>query len=148
MKHYFNVEVAKDLGINAAVVFENLAFWIKRNAEAGRNLKDGAFWMYATQKDIAAQFDHLSPKQTRTAIERLVSAGYVETGRHNRHGYDRISWYRLTEKGESVCLPGRKAKPARAVSFARKGEPIPDIKPDIKPDLETRIAELKVRIGS
>ena len=75
-------------------------------------------------------------------------AGYIETGRDNRHEYDRTSWYRLTEKGESVCLPGRKAKPSRAVPFARKGEPIPNIKPNIKPDLETRIAELKVRIGS
>lgn len=28
-----------------------------------------------------------------------------------------------------------------------EGEPIPNIKPNIKTDLETRIAELKVRIG-
>lgn len=34
-----------------------------------------------------------------------------------------------------------------AARLARKGEPIPNIKPNIKTDLETRIAELKVRIG-
>lgn len=146
VKHCFNTEIAKDVGINAAVVFENLAYWITHNEKTGRNIKDGAAWMYATQKEIAAQFGYLSVKQTRTALEKLAMGGYIETGCHNKHGYDRTAWYTLTEKGESFCRGGRKGTTKKALRIARKGEPIPDIKPDISPDIESRAEALRRRL--
>jgi DNA-binding PadR family transcriptional regulator len=147
VKHHFNIEIAKDIGINAAVVFENISYWIKHNEKAGRNKKDGMFWMYATQKDIAAQFEYLSVKQTRTALERLVEHGYLQTGRHNKHGYDRTSWYALTDKGASYCQTRRIIKPVQALRIAQEGEPIPNINPNIKPDIKHRAEELRRLIG-
>lgn len=87
MKHYFSVEIANEAGINAAIVFEYIAFWIRQNEKAGRNLKEGSTWMYSTQKEIADNFSYLSVKQVRTAIERLVEGGYIATGCFNKHKY-------------------------------------------------------------
>lgn len=156
MKHYFDVEVAKEVGINAAIIYENLSFWVKHNTKQGKNLKEGAHWMYATQKDIAAQFDYLSIKQVRTAIEKLEAAGYIKTGSFNRHGYDRTTWYSVTEKGNcespdgELQLPaGANGQPTRAIGFDISGATIPDIKQDNKnTDIKQRARELAASCGA
>lgn len=97
MKHYFDTEIAKTCGINAAVVFENIKFWIEHNRKTGRNEKDGKHWMYQTQAELSEQFDYLSVKQVRTALAKLEEAGYIIKGNYNRHKYDRTTWYTLGE---------------------------------------------------
>lgn len=139
MKHYFEVEVAAAVGVNAAVVFENIAFWILHNEKQGKNERDGAYWMYATQKQIAEQFDYLSEKQVRTAIEKLVRADFLHAGNYNRHAYDRTIWYSLGEKGESIKRKGLMLVPELANGETEKVEgsdnkvvPIPDIESDFE----------------
>lgn len=137
MKHYFEVEVAAAVGVNAAIVFENIAFWILHNEKQGKNERDGAYWMYATQKDLAEQFDYLTEKQVRTAIEKLKAADYLRVGNYNRHGYDRTVWYSLGDKGESIKRKGLMLAPVEANGETEKAEgsdnkvvPIPIIESD------------------
>lgn len=98
MKHYFDVEVAKECGINAAIIYENIAFWVRHNEKNGKNSRDGKFWVYQTQKELSEQFDYLSVKQVRTALEKLTTAGYIIKGNYNKHGYDKTTWYTITDK--------------------------------------------------
>lgn len=99
-KHYFDTAIAADVGINAAIVFENIKFWINHNEKNGKNLKEGKHWTYSTQKELSEQFEYLSVKQVRTALEKLETAGYIVKGNFNRSGYDRTCWYALGEKGQ------------------------------------------------
>ena len=150
MKHYFSVDVASEVGVNAAVVFENISFWIEYNRKTGKNERDGSHWMYSTQKDMAAQFDYLTIKQTRTALEKLERSGYIKTGRFNRHGYDRTSWFCLTEKGETICQSGKNDLPKRAKGIDREGATIPDIKSNnktVKIPSKARIDEIRKICG-
>jgi DNA-binding PadR family transcriptional regulator len=122
-KHYFRVEVAKEVGINAAVIYENIAYWIKHNAKTGKNEKDGKHWMYSTQKELSEQFDYLSLKQVRTALDKLESAGYIIKGNYNRHGYDRTTWYALTDKAAVELEAVEAAKsPRRATASNGEGK--------------------------
>ena len=130
MKHYFDVDVASDVGVHAAVVFENIAYWIEHNRKAGKNEKEGTFWMYSTQTDLAGQFQYLSVKQTRTAIEKLIGAGYLKPGCFNRHGYDRTRWYALAEKGSTVIQARQNDPPKSADGGAENDATIPDRKTD------------------
>ena len=139
MKHYFEVNVAKEVGVNAAIVYENIAFWVKHNANQGKNLREGVHWMYATQKELSEQFDYLSIKQVRTALEKLEEHEYIKTGSFNRHGYDRTTWYTITEKAESICPKGEEHlpseandEPKKAIGFDLVGATIPYIKKDNK----------------
>lgn len=156
MKHYFEVEVAAAVGVNAAVVFENIAFWILHNEKQGKNERDGAYWMYATQKDLAEQFDYLTEKQVRTAIEKLKAADYLRVGNYNRHGYDRTVWYKLGEKGESIKRKGLMLVPELANGESEKAEgsdngggAIPIYKQDIKnkDSIKKRAMEIALRCG-
>lgn len=97
-KHYFDTGIAADVGINAALVFEHIKFWIQHNEKTGKNLKEGKHWMYSTQKELSEQFEYLSVKQVRTALAKLEDAGYIIKGNFNRSGYDRTCWYALGEK--------------------------------------------------
>lgn len=157
MKHVFDVEVASEVGVNAAIVFENIAFWIEHNKKAGKNEKEGRFWMYSSISALAENFEYLTIKQTRTAIDKLLEAGYIIQGCFNRHGYDRTRWYALGEKGESTLQEGQIDLPseAKGTTTGAKvidlgGTTIPDIKadikPNIKPDLLERAQALKAKL--
>ena len=97
-KHYFDTAIAADVGINAAILYEHIKFWIDHNKKTGKNLKEGKHWMYNTQAELSEQFEYLSVKQVRTALAKLEAAGYIIKGNFNRSGYDRTGWYALGEK--------------------------------------------------
>lgn len=156
MKHYFDVYVAKEVGVNAAIVYENIAFWVNHNAKQGKNLREGVHWMYATQKELSEQFDYLSIKQVRTALEKLEEHGFIMTGSFNRHSYDRTTWYSITDKAESICPKGEKelpsganGEPKRAIGFDLAGATIPYIKKDNKiKDIDpNRVAHIRKICG-
>lgn len=112
MEHHFNVEVAKEVGVNAAVIMNNIVFWIQKNISDGNCIHDGKFWTYSTAKAMSVIFPYLTEKQIRTAIEKLVDAGYVETGDYSENRYARPTYYAMTEKaadiyGISCCENGQ-----------------------------------------
>lgn len=126
VKHHFSVSVAVEVGVNAAVVLENIAFWVRANRKAGRHKHDGKHWTYGSTRHFAELFDYLSEKQVRGALDKLITCGYVETGNFNRSAYDRTRWFTLTEKGESATQERQSEKPTKAKGAAGNGRPIPD----------------------
>lgn len=128
MRHYFSPLVAKETGVNAAVIFQNFAYWIEFNSKQGKNFYDETYWMFSTSKEIAEQFEYLSEKQCRTAIDKLIDTGYIKTGNYNRTAYDRTRWFALTEKGESVLLTEEKQIPKKANGDDKKVLTIPNNK--------------------
>ena len=99
VKHHFSVSVAVEVGVNAAVVLENIAFWVRANRKAGRHKHDGKHWTYGSTRHFAELFDYLSEKQVRGALDKLITCGYVETGNFNRSAYDRTRWFTETAAG-------------------------------------------------
>ena len=126
VKHHFSVSVAVEVGVNAAVVLENIAFWVRANRKAGRHKHDGTHWTYGSTRHFAELFDYLSEKQVRGALDKLITCGYVETGNFNRSAYDRTRWFTLTEKGERATQERQSEKPTKAKGAAGNGRPIPD----------------------
>lgn len=132
MKHAFNIEVAERVGVNAAVVFESLSFWVLQNETAGRNIRDGVAWTYGSVREIADGYSYLSEKQVRGALEKLQAAGLIRTATYNKLKYDRTTWRTLTAEGERIAREGATESaaglsdlPARSDGFASVGGPIP-----------------------
>ena len=132
MRHYFDTRVAADVGLPAAVVFENLSFWIAQNKAAGRNIRDGVAWTYGSVREIADGYSYLSEKQVRGALEKLQAAGLIRTATYNKLKYDRTTWRTLTAEGERIAREGATESaaglsdlPARSDGFASVGGPIP-----------------------
>ena len=125
MINAFDTEVAQLVGVNAAVLFKNICYWVEKNATNGKNEHDGRYWTYNSMKAYEEQFPYLTSKQIRTALTKLEEEGLIATGCFNDVPYDRTKWYTVTEKGYSIFPEGRPHLPLRANQFAEEGEPIP-----------------------
>lgn len=142
MKHMFDVDVAKAYGVNAAVLFQNIAYLCEYNRTNETNFHDGNYWMFNSRKAFSEQYVYLSDKQVRTALDRLVEGGLLAKGNYNKFQFDRTCWYALTEKGRSIYQAGPSDLPSMSnglayegQGMARDGKPIPVINTYINTDI-------------
>ena len=105
MVHTFEVEIAVKYGINAAIILQNIAFWVKKNEANDSNYFDGRYWTYNSIKAFHELFPYLSERQIKTAIDKLTSEELIITGNYNANRRDQTLWYALTDKGESEISP-------------------------------------------
>lgn len=99
MVYTFDTEVAELVGADAAVVFQNIAFWCAKNAANGREEHEGRHWTYNSARAFAELFPWLSADQIRRCLSKLEKAGLIVSGRFNRAGYDRTKWYAVGDAG-------------------------------------------------
>lgn len=78
VKHRFSVAAAIEVGVNAATVLENIAFWEHRNRVTGRNQHNDKYWTYGSTRHYSEVFAYLTEKQIRGALDKLISCGYIE----------------------------------------------------------------------
>lgn len=136
MKHVFDIDIARQYGVNAAILLENIGYWIKRNEANRINFYDGNYWTFNSRRAYGEMFPYMSERQIETAFRKLIDAGVVITGRYNELAYDRTLWYALTEKGKSILhFDGMEAS-KMSDGNQRYVSPIPDINSDIKPDIK------------
>lgn len=126
-RHSFDPEVAAKVGLNAAVIYQNIVWWAEKNAANGKHFHDGLWWTYNSVSAFGELFPYLTGKQIRTALAKLEEDGLLVSGCFNKSAYDRTKWYAPT------CLSAESDLPKKANEVAQKGEPIPDSKPVHKP---------------
>ena len=140
---YFNPEIAKLIGVDEAIMLENIHFWVKKNRANGRNIIQGRAWTYNSMAAFAELFSFWSEKQIRRILNSLKDRGLIDTGCFNKEKRDRTLWYTITEAGFLLFPSGKLQLPKQEdtldqtgeCTFDQMGAPLPDIKPpDIKPD--------------
>lgn len=101
MLHSFDEELAVKYGVNAAILLQNIYWWIRKNAANERNFHDGCYWTYNSRAAFVELFPYLSERQIKTAMDKLIDDGVIKTGDYNTDKWKRPTWYALTEKGWS-----------------------------------------------
>lgn len=149
--HMFDPNVAKAYGVNAAVIFQNLAYWIEHNRANGTNFHDGRYWTHNSVKAFSELFPYLTEKQIRGALKKLEDGGMILVGGYNKSAYDRTRWYALADKGLSIYTKGQMDFSEMKNENAHKGEPIPDINTDVttsnKQDISAPKRETRHKFG-
>lgn len=137
--HHFNVEIACEVGVNAAIIAANIQHWCAKNEanESERHLHNGRYWTFNSISAFEKLFPYLSIKQIRTALDKLETAEIIVSGRFNKDTRDRTKWYsyngieqrvmHLPLRADGICPEGQ-------LSFAAEGKPLPDINPNNKPN--------------
>ena len=139
--HSFSVGVACKVGINAAIMVQNIYFWVTKNEANGKSYHDGRYWTYNSVKAFSELFPYMSKGQIDGALKKLEAEGYIVSGNYNQSKYDRTKWYALTDAGYAL-VEGDKSisknqEMEKAESRNRNKEnckPIPDIKTYSKQD--------------
>ena len=154
LQHSFSVEVAKKCGINAAVLFTNISFWVEHNKANGANKHDGKYWTFNSMQAFTTLFPYLSKRQIETALKKLENDGLIETGNYNKLPFDRTKWYTITANGYSISRkceidttsmrndisPKCDTNNAKCeMTFHQNVTPIPDINTDINTDVNADV---------
>ena len=98
MVHSFKTEIAEDVGVVAAVIFNYIEFRCRSNADEKKGEYDGKFWARCPLEWFQNKFPYLSKDQVRYAIEKLEKNGYIVEDVLNDSKYDRTKWYSLSDK--------------------------------------------------
>lgn len=134
MEHSFDIRIAKDYGIQPAIMLKHLYFWIEKNRANETNYNDGHYWTYNSKKAFAELFPYMNARQIDYAMKKLIDEGLVITGNYNKVAYDRTLWYAITKKGYCILQNCEMEETKLSNGNNKNVEPIPDINTDVKTD--------------
>ncbi len=123
MTHKFDIEIAKEVGINAAIIYDNLCFWCLKNKANNRNKNDGNYWTYNSIRAWKELFPYIGESAIKTALKKLEDGEYILSGNYNKSSYDRTKWYSIIHLVEI------------ANGIDENSQPIPSINTDSKPNI-------------
>ena len=132
MEHHFNVEIAKEYGINQAIILNNLYYWISKNRANNKHFYDGNYWTYNSKKAFSELFPYLTERQIDYSLKKLIDDGLVIKGNYNKIAYDRTLWYAITKKGYSILQNCKMEDTNMLNGIYENVEPIPYNKPNNK----------------
>ena len=95
--HCFNVELAKLVGLEEAIILQHLYWWYQHNRFNPEMLRDGMVWVFRSVKEMRENFPYLSDGNIRTAIKHLVEKGLVVRGDYSERSMNKAIWYALTD---------------------------------------------------
>lgn len=143
MRHSFDPDIAAQVGVNAAVIYQNIVYWTEKNAANGTHLYEGRYWTYNSIAAFKQLFPYLSESQIRTALGKLEDVGLIVSGIFNKMGADRTKWYSpsclICEKSQMDCEKSQTDLSEITNASAKNRKPIPDIKPNNKPDGDAKV---------
>jgi len=116
-----NPELAKEIGLNEAIVLQQMIWLIgKSNTEK----INGIQWTYQSFEKLHEVFPFFSVSTIKKTIYNLIKMDLLLKGKFNKKGYDRTNWYALNDKEYDNRLV--KSKPMPLV----KSKPMDSIKPN------------------
>lgn len=134
MNHMFDTAIAEELSVNAAILFQHIAFWCIHSEANGTNYHDGFYWTYSSNKAFREIFPYLSSSQIDTALKKLVEAGLVIRGNYNKSAYDRTIWYAVTKNGKSIYQKSKMERQETKNGFLENREAIPNKVTNVETD--------------
>ncbi len=123
MTHKFSIEIAEKVGVNAAILYDNILWWCKKNEASENNFYEERYWTYNSIKSWGKLFPYLGESQIKTALNKLKKEGFIIEGNYNKSAYDRTKWYSYNDLFHLAKIANGKPQ---------NRQPIPDNKPDNK----------------
>lgn len=114
MEHHFNTQVAKDCGIEEAILLHNFHFWLSKNAANEKHFHDGLYWFYNSKRAFVDLFPYMNETKIFRSIKNLEERGFVVKGNYNKDKWNKTNWYAITKfgltymqtKGYSISILG------------------------------------------
>lgn len=95
--HSYNVSVAVDVGINAAIIFHNICFWVEQNFANERNFINDDYWTYNTVNAFKTMFPEMTYEQIRNALRKLEDKEYIKSAFLSKDVMDRTKYYAVVD---------------------------------------------------
>ena len=89
----FVPELAAVIGLNEAIVLNQIHYWIEKNKGDEIHYRDGRTWTFNTYKEWQEQFPFWGTATIVRTFEKLEKNGFIISGNFNKMKYDRTKWY-------------------------------------------------------
>lgn len=91
-----NKLAANVLGLNEAIVVQQIHYWLNINEKAKRNVYDDKVWTFNTYENWQKEnFTFWSIKTVQRIFDKLTKSGIIIKGNYNKKKYDRTTWVTL-----------------------------------------------------
>lgn len=144
MKHIFDVDIAKEFGVNEAVILESMNYWIQKNKSNGKHFYDGEYWTYNSIKAFHEMFPYMTERQISYCLNKMVEKGLIKKGNFNKLSYDRTCWYTITDFGKCILQNCQMEDTKLSNGFGKIVKPIPNINTDINTDIKKENIKEKI----
>lgn len=121
MIYSFDTELAAEIGLNEAILLQNIAYWVKKNEANDVNFHDGCYWTYNSASAFAKLYPFWTPRVIKYALAKLQKADYIKTAQYNKDKMNHTNWYTLTTRGWWLIL---KYNPHQQQEHEQEQQPI------------------------
>jgi hypothetical protein len=91
-----NTELACRIGLNEAIVLQQLHYWIEKNKATAINFHEGRYWTYGTVQEYRDRdFRFWSFDTVKRTLTKLITLGFVLQGNFNKMKMDQTKWYAI-----------------------------------------------------
>ena len=90
-----NPTLASIIGLNEAIVLQQIHYWIELNKAANRNLKHGHTWTFNSYENWQEQFPFWSLSTIKRLFTQLKKRKLIITANYNKLSFDQTIWYRI-----------------------------------------------------
>lgn len=98
----FDGEIAKEYGVEEAILYQFFMFWIKKNVANNKHQYDGYTWTYNSQQALTELFPFWNRQKIQRLLKSLEDKGLIVKGNYNQKTYDRTTWYALPKFEQSI----------------------------------------------
>lgn len=91
----FSPTLAKHFGINAALVLQQVHFWVEHNKEKKKAWSGGHYWSFHTYEQWLEQFPWMSEPTLRRTFRSLEKRGFLIS--FQQRSSNRTKWYRVDQ---------------------------------------------------
>lgn len=106
----FSPKLAKEIGLNEAIILQQVHYWTEINKSNNVNFYDGYYWTFNSYSSWQKNhFPFWSEKTIERIFHNLEENSFLLVGNYNKKKYDKTKWYRVNhEKINSLNI-----KPSR-----------------------------------
>lgn len=87
--------IATKLGLNEAIILQQIHYWLEINRSKGLHLIDGMTWTYNSYYEWKEQFPFMSESTIKRAVRNLEKHHILIFRNYNRLAIDRTKWYSI-----------------------------------------------------
>ena len=98
-------ELACCIGLNEAIILQQVHYWLEVNKAAKRNFRDGHYWVYNSYREWQVQFPWWGERTVKRIFTALETMGLLVTGNYNALKLDRTKWYSINYEALELLVP-------------------------------------------
>ena len=128
--------VVKLVGGNAAMLFQHISYWMQSS---------GTDVIYRSASSLISDLgDSLTRNQLYYARNKLIKAGLITVSTEHSDKWNRTTFYRITDKGQSLRILAKQSKNTSQNQFkaiSTKQEGVPNVEINKTPTVEVKAPE-------